>query len=112
MPQKNYPKIVDFCCGVGISTIPWGIGVDTSDAMLKTANCRKKREPESNKHKSFIQGNCETYGEDNSVDAVTCLLATHEMPQEARQKILSNAIRIATKKVIFVDICPTYKAPK
>lgn len=80
LPKTKYPKIVDFCCGVGISTIPWGVGVDTSKAMLKAANCRKNRLPEINAQKKFIQGNCETYGEDNSVDAVTCFLATHEMP--------------------------------
>jgi len=40
LPRSKFPKVVDFCCGVGISTIPWGIGVDTSEAMLKAAKCR------------------------------------------------------------------------
>lgn len=80
LPKSEYPRVVDFCCGVGISTIPWGIGVDTSKAMLKAAKCRKKREPVNHLAKRFVQGNCETFGEDNSVEAVTCLLATHEMP--------------------------------
>jgi len=80
LPKSKYPKLVDFCCGVGISTADWAIGVDTSTAMLKAANCRKNREPVNNSKKKFVEGNCETYGEDNSVDAVTCFLATHEMP--------------------------------
>ena len=31
------------------------------------------------------------------------------MPQEGRRKVLANALRIATKKVIFVDIHPAYE---
>jgi len=79
LPKSKFANVVDFCCGVGISTIPGGIGVDTSKAMLKAANCRMRKEP-LNSERKFIEGNCETYGEDNSVDAVTCFLATHEMP--------------------------------
>jgi ubiquinone/menaquinone biosynthesis C-methylase UbiE len=98
------------CCGVGISTIAWGVGVDTSEIMLNTARCRSSKGGE--KQKKFVVGNAETYGEDNSVDAVTCFLATHEMPQDARIKVLNNALRIATKKVIFVDIHPNFQAPR
>ena len=36
------------------------------------------------------------------------MFATHEMPRAARLKVLSNARRIARKKVIFVDIDPNY----
>ena len=50
----------------------------------------------------------ETWGETNSFDVVTCMFATHEMPRAARLQVLSNARRIARKKVIFVDIDPNY----
>ena len=95
------------CCGVGISTVPWGVGVDTSETMLGVAKCRSRKEKDTKK--TFKIGNAETYGDDKSVDAVTCFLATHEMPQDARIKVLNNALRIATKKVIFVDIHPGYQ---
>ena len=36
------------------------------------------------------------------------MFATHEMPRSARLKVLRNAMRIAKKKVIFVDIDPNY----
>jgi hypothetical protein len=36
------------------------------------------------------------------------MFATHEMPRNARLKVLANARRIAKKKVIFVDIDPNY----
>jgi ubiquinone/menaquinone biosynthesis C-methylase UbiE len=107
IPQDKYPKVVDLCCGVGISTIPWGLGVDTSETMLNVAKCRSRSTKDS--HKRFVIGNAETFGKDDSFDVVTCFLSTHEMPQEARIRVLKNAIRIATKKVIFVDIHPNYK---
>ena len=36
------------------------------------------------------------------------MFATHEMPRNARLRVLANAKRIAKKKVIFVDIDPNY----
>ena len=36
------------------------------------------------------------------------MFALHEMPRSARLKVLANAKRIAKKKVIFVDIDPSY----
>ena len=66
------------CCGVGISTVPWGVGVDTSETMLKAAKCRSRTNTDNKK--KFVIGNAETYGETKSVDCVTCFLATHEMP--------------------------------
>jgi ubiquinone/menaquinone biosynthesis C-methylase UbiE len=78
--------------------------------MLNVAKCRSVKEETS--EKNFVIGNVETYGDTNSCDVVTCFLATHEMPQEARIKVLNNALRIATKKVIFVDIHPNYKPSK
>jgi hypothetical protein len=36
------------------------------------------------------------------------MFATHEMPRRARLALLANATRLARKKVIFVDIDPSY----
>ena len=55
-----------------------------------------------------MKGNAETFGKFNQFDVVTCMFATHEMPRNARMKVLANAKRIAKKKVIFVDIDPNY----
>ena len=89
-----------------MSTVPWGIGVDTSDQFLNMARWKSIKIPRTTQ--KFEKGNAETWGETNSFDVVTCMFATHEMPRAARQKVLSNARRIARKKVIFVDIDPNY----
>ena len=33
-------SVVDLCCGAGMSTVPWGTGVDTSDKFLQIARFR------------------------------------------------------------------------
>ena len=33
----------------------------------------------------------------------------HEMPQSARRRVMRNALRIARKKVLIVDICPGFE---
>ena len=33
-------KVCDLCCGVGTSTVSWGIGVDTSPAFVGMANSK------------------------------------------------------------------------
>ena len=69
-------SVVDLCCGVGTSTAPWGTGVDASKQFLNVANLKNALNPSIN----FAEGNAETYGETKSVDVVTCMFATHEMP--------------------------------
>jgi hypothetical protein len=32
--------VCDFCCGVGTSTVTWGVGVDTSPNFVAIANSR------------------------------------------------------------------------
>ena len=88
--------VVDLCCGVGMSTAPNAIGVDTSDHMLRVA---RRRRPDCR----FIHGNAETMG-DAYADVVTCMFALHEMPRDARLKTIANAIRLAKKRVVLVDI--------
>jgi len=96
--------VVDLCCGIGNSTAEWGVGVDTSNAFLTVGRIRSLISK-----RTFKRGNAETWGEDKSFDVVTCMFATHEMPRAARKKVLANALRIARKKVIFVDIDPKYE---
>lgn len=69
-------SVVDLCCGIGTSTATWGTGVDTSQQFLNMANVKNLL----NTSMKFEQGNAETYGEAKSVDVVTCMFATHEMP--------------------------------
>lgn len=98
-------SIVDLCCGVGYSTKPGMIGVDTSTEMLKFANFY-------NPGRQYLFGNAEDFGEDNQFDVVTCMFAFHEMPNSGHRKIIDNAIRISTKQVIIVDISTNYKPSK
>ena len=94
--------ILDLCCGVGCSTLPGATGVDTSPAMLDVARFWY---PLAN----FETGNAESYGNAFSYDVVTVMFATHEMPREARQRVLANAMRIARRQVLVVDIDPQFK---
>ena len=97
-------SVCDLCCGVGTSTVAWGTGVDTSNAFLTMARLQS-----IGNSSRFVEGNAETFGDTNSFDVVTCFFATHEMPRLARRKVLANAKRIARKRVIFVDIDPSYE---
>ena len=97
--------VLDLCCGVGISTCKNGIGIDTSNEMLAVA----KR---YNKDKNFYFGNAENFRPKKDIDIVSCMFAMHEMPPEAQIKTIQNALIIANKEVIFVDIAPDYKDKK
>ena len=59
--------------------------------------------------KIFYQGNAEIFRPDKRVDIVSCMFAFHEMPREAHLKIIENAIQIAQKEVIIVDIASNYE---
>ena len=48
----------------------------------------------------------------DTYDYVTCMFAFHEMPNKAHIKIIDNAIRIAKKKVVIVDISTSYTPSK
>lgn len=93
---------LDLACGTGTSTTPHSIGVDTSPAMLLVA---KRYYP----LRRFVFGNAETYGKNKEYDVVTCMFAFHEMPIHAHKAVIKNAIRVAKKEVIIVDISPAYK---
>lgn len=100
-------RVLDLCCGTGISTPPGGVGIDTSREMLSVA-----REIHEHKHTQwntrFYSGNAETYRPDFPVEHVTCMFAFHEMPLYAQRNIIENAISIMRQSVIIVDIAPTY----
>ena len=102
MMEYQDSSVLDLCCGIGISTTKNGIGIDTSSEMLGVA---KRTYPD----KIFYQGNAEIFRPDKRVDIVSCMFAFHEMPREAHLKIIENAIQIAQKEVIIVDIASNYK---
>ena len=62
---KNRPKIIDLCCGVGISTYHNSTGIDSSIQMIEKA---KKISKEENSNKKFIFGNAEIYGKHNEFE--------------------------------------------
>lgn len=94
--------VLDFCCGTGFSTAAGATGVDTSDEMLAMARLIR---PDA----TFVKGNAETYGETNSVDIVTVMFATHEMPVSGRRRVLRNAARVARNSVVVMDIDPNFE---
>ena len=102
-------KILDLCCGVGISTAQYGI--DTSPQMIKKA---KRLFPD----KKFLVENAENFWKSNHLDffldvnVVTCMFAFHEMPEYAHEIIINNSLRLASKEVIIVDLSPEYKSSK
>ena len=108
---NNEPKnkILDLCCGVGISTAQYGI--DTSPQMINKA---KRQFP----NKKFLVENAENFWKSNHldfftrIDIVTCMFAFHEMPEYAHKKIINNSLRLASKEVIIVDLSPEYKSSK
>jgi len=105
--SKN--KILDLCCGVGISTAQYGI--DTSPQMINKA---KRYFPK----KKFLLENAENFWKSNhldffmNIDVVTCMFAFHEMPKYAHEKIINNSLRLASKEIIIVDLSPEYKSSK
>ena len=102
-------KILDLCCGVGISTAQYGI--DTSPQMINKA---KRYFPKKN----FLLENAENFWKSNhldffmNIDIVTCMFAFHEMPKYAHEKIINNSLRLASKEIIIVDLSPEYKSSK
>lgn len=102
-------KILDLCCGIGISTSQYGI--DTSPQMINKA---KRHFP----NKKFIVENAENFWRSNNlefftdINIVTCMFAFHEMPKYAHEKIIYNSLRLASEQVVIVDISPEHKSSK
>ena len=96
---------VDVCCGVGFSTKPGGVGVDTSDQMLFVA-----RALHGKNGTKFVRGNAETWQPEEVFDVATCFFAMHEVPRDARRRILANMLTLAPTALV-VDISPVDYTP-
>jgi SAM-dependent methyltransferase len=110
IPDKQ--TIIDFACGTGQSTAPGQTGLDSSPEMLGIAKFIAERDPAiypssttiDKTKNTYVLGNAESYGETDSYDVVTMFFATHEMPKSGRWRVIRNALRVARKTVIIVDI--------
>ena len=107
------PKIIDLCCGIGISTMANQTGIDTSYQMIdKAKSIKDSKNYHLRKGKKlftkFKTGNAENYGKNKQFDCSTIMFALHEMPQSAHKKIIQNCFRISRDNVLFVDISPDY----
>ena len=106
--DKNI-KILDICCGTGLSTPNGAIGIDTSKHMIKKA---KSIHLKYKNDKRFEVGNAETFGNSYEYDLVLCMFSFHEMPHSARIKVLENCMRITSERVVVIDIDPNYNPSK
>lgn len=95
-------NVLDLCCGTGFSTKPGHTGIDTSLEMLRLT---KVFNPGSN----YLCGNAESYGKDKEFDTVSCMFAFHEMPTVGHLKVIRNALKVAKKEIIIVDISTNYE---
>ena len=94
-------NVVDLGCGAGLSTNPSGIGVDSSSEMLRVASLIHPRT-------RFERGLAERWGQTGMCDEVHVAFVMHEQPQSRRLRILRNALRICTQRVVVMDIDPSY----
>lgn len=99
-PYKN-KKVIDLCCGTGLSTLENNLGIDTSNEMLNVAR-------KYNNKSNFKYGNAEFFGNNKEFDIATCFFSFHEMPNYAHINIIKNCKRIAKEEIIIVDISPKY----
>lgn len=105
--------VVDLGCGTGTSTLPGGVGVDTSAQMIGMARLLSALppsplDPAPPPSTRFDLGNAETWGVDDAHQACTICFVLHEMPRAARLRTLLNAARISTRAAYALDICPNY----
>jgi len=104
--EMNWTSAADLCCGAGVSTPLYGIGVDTSEEMIDVASGRTWFGAAEKKR--FRVGNAESWGEDDQFELVTCMFGFHEMPAAGRETVIRNMMRIASRKAVIVDIDPSY----
>ena len=106
MKEYKNDNVLDLCCGIGVSTMNNSIGIDTSPEMLKVARRINMRK---NTNKQFYLANAENYKPEQDFDVVSCMFAFHEMPEYAHNRIIENALKIAKREVIIVDIASDYE---
>lgn len=102
---KKNKKILDMCCGIGISTGDNSIGIDVSPEMLKVA---KSLYENKYHNKKFYCANAESFNIKKNIDIVTCMFALHEIPLQSQIKIINNGISIAKEEFIILDISPKH----
>lgn len=110
---KN-PKMLDLCCGIGLSTAKNQTGIDTSPQMIEKAkkiiNSKNYQlHIGKNLFTKFKIGNAENFGNNKDYDCTTIMFAMHEMPSDAHVRVIENCFRISRNNIIFMDISPTYK---
>lgn len=105
--QGDGCRILDVGCGTGFSTsnTQGSVGIDLSDEMLNMANVLFR-------NKTFVRADAESYHFEQDFDVVSSMFLMHEVPQEARVRIIQHAKETALKRVIFVDISPNYLPSK
>ena len=105
--QGDGCRILDVGCGTGFSTsnTQGSVGIDLSDEMLNMANVLFR-------NKTFVRADAESYHFEQDFDVVSSMFLMHEVPQEARVRIIQHAKETALKRVIFVDISPSYLPSK
>ena len=111
------PKIIDLCCGIGISTMANQTGIDTSPQMIsKAKSLRNSKNYHLRRGKKLLTkyklGNAENYGKYKEFDCSTIMFSLHEMPEIAHKKVIQNCFRISKDNVLFVDISPNYNPSK
>ena len=125
------PRVLDMCCGVGMSTRALAakmqdaeaiIGLDTSPEMISMAKFQSALsnlnslisddgETSAEKVSTYVQGNAEkTNFSEKSFDLVTIMYAFHEAPAMGRYMILREARRLLKHggMLALVDISPDY----
>lgn len=100
-PQAAHPRILDVATGTGRTlrqlrgALPDAqlVGLDLSTAYLRQANRWLSELP--GELPQLVQGNGEDLPfADNTMQAVTCVFLLHELPGEARQKVINEAWRV------------------
>ena len=99
--EGSNKRILDVCCGTGMSTPYGAIGIDMSREMIRMGEYMKPG-------RKFVLGNAENWGNTYEFDIVTCMFGLHEMPRSARLKVLENCIRVTNELVVIIDIHPSY----
>ena len=137
--QRANVRVLDMCCGVGISTralrraFPNSekvLGLDTSPHMLSMARFISSQLTafkdffKNDEHREFFMANCqtmqyergnaeETGHEDESFDLITIMYGFHEVPSSGRARIIDEAKRLLTPggKLAVIDISPDFTPP-
>ena len=110
-PSQNRIKLLDMACGTGRTlkfiraTLPKAslYGVDLSPAYLRKANQILSEIP--GELPQLVQANGENLPYlDNYFDGITSVFLFHELPPQARQKVIEECFRVTKPGGIFL-IC-------